>query len=78
MLGTKDESLSDPGLAVIKTGLGAHLAAIAIFVALAAAFGFRTYRSQDQWDSKFADLQKARKFISFLIVIVPLSPRMSH
>ncbi|KAF7543413.1 hypothetical protein G7Z17_g10758 [Cylindrodendrum hubeiense] len=67
ILGGKDPSTLDAGLAIIKTGLAAHLVAIAIFVALAAEYGFRAYRHQHQWDYKFAALHKSQAFLLFLI-----------
>ncbi|KAF7563969.1 hypothetical protein G7046_g142 [Stylonectria norvegica] len=57
------------GLAIIKTGLAAHLAAIAIFAALSAQFGYHTYRNQEEWNSRFGDLQSSRKFRRFLICL---------
>jgi hypothetical protein len=83
ILGTNEAALANTGLAVIKAGLGAHLAAIGIFVALAAEFGFRTYRNPGQWDSTFSNLQQSRKFISFLIgnssfLHVPCLERVSN
>ncbi|KAH7162088.1 RTA1 like protein-domain-containing protein [Dactylonectria estremocensis] len=70
MLGGKDTTNKDAGLAVIKTGLAVHLVAIAIFVILAAEYGFRAYRQQDQWDYKFAALHRSRGFVLFLIGLV--------
>lgn len=69
ILGGKDQSTTDAGLAIIKTGLAAHLVAIAIFVMLAAEYGFRAYRHQDQWDYKFSALHRSRAFLLFLIGI---------
>ncbi|KAK7429079.1 phospholipid-translocating ATPase rsb1 [Neonectria magnoliae] len=63
------KSTLDAGLAIIKTGLAAHLVSIAIFIALAAEYGFRAYRHQNEWSYKFSDLQKSRKFFIFLIGI---------
>lgn len=60
------KSTTDLGLAIIKTGLAAHLIAIAIFVILAAEYGYQVYRRQDQWNPKFSGLQSSLKFSIFL------------
>ncbi|KAH7170008.1 RTA1 like protein-domain-containing protein [Dactylonectria macrodidyma] len=70
ILGGKNSDMRDTGLAIIKTGLAVHLVAISIFVLLAAEYGFRAYRQQDQWDYKFAAFHKARGFVLFLIGLV--------
>ena len=67
ILGGNDKSKTDLGLAVIKTGLAAHLIAIAVFVMLAAEYGYQVYRRRDEWNTKFTDLQHSRKFHLFLI-----------
>ncbi|KPM38205.1 hypothetical protein AK830_g8351 [Neonectria ditissima] len=63
------KSTLDTGLAIIKTGLAAHLVSIAVFMALAAEYGFRAYRHQIQWSPRFSDLQDSRRFSVFLIGI---------
>ncbi|CAM1504973.1 Fc.00g106100.m01.CDS01 [Cosmosporella sp. VM-42] len=71
ILGGNDVSQSqlNVGLAIIKTGLGAHLAATSIFALLSAEFAYRVYQNQDQWNPKFSDLQQSRKFQSSLIAL---------
>ena len=67
ILGGDDTTKADLGLAVIKAGLGAHLAAMCIFILLATEFAHRVYRSQDQWNTSFNDLQQSQNFRFFLI-----------
>ncbi|KAJ3547533.1 hypothetical protein NM208_g1462 [Fusarium decemcellulare] len=69
ILGGDDPTMTDTGLAIIKTGLAAHLAAISIFVILASELGFRIYRHQDRWNIKFARLQRSWRFNMFLICL---------
>ncbi|KAM5351000.1 hypothetical protein ACJ41O_003723 [Fusarium nematophilum] len=69
ILGGDDPSVIDVGLAIIKTGLAAHLVAIGVFVMLAAEFGFRTYQHRREWNPTFSNLQGSRKFKIFLICL---------
>ncbi|KAF4464987.1 RTA [Fusarium albosuccineum] len=69
ILGGDDPTMTDTGLAIIKTGLAAHLAAISIFVILASELGFRIYRHQDRWNPKFDRLQRSWRFNMFLICL---------
>ena len=67
ILGGEDPTKTDAGLAIIKTGLAAHLAAISIFVILASELGFRIHRNRDAWNPNFKELQRSWRFKMFLI-----------
>ncbi|KAF5647011.1 RTA [Fusarium tjaetaba] len=66
MLGSDERDTFNIGLAIIKTGLAAHLAAISIFVILASELAYRIFRRQEDWDPKFHQLQRSWKFNLFL------------
>ncbi|KAI8677535.1 hypothetical protein NCS56_00643700 [Fusarium sp. Ph1] len=69
ILGGEDPAKTDAGLAIIKTGLAAHLAAISIFVILAGELGFRIHRNRDAWNPNFRELQRSWRFKMFLICL---------
>ncbi|KAM0415693.1 hypothetical protein ACHAPT_013365 [Fusarium lateritium] len=69
ILGADDPTKTDAGLAIIKTGLAAHLAAISIFVILASELGFRIHRNRDSWNPNFRKLQRSWRFKTFLICL---------
>ncbi|KAF4949578.1 hypothetical protein FSARC_13443 [Fusarium sarcochroum] len=67
MLGSDERDTINVGLKVMKAGLAAHLAAISIFVLLASELAFRIFRHQQDWDSKFSNLQRSSRFKMFLV-----------
>lgn len=65
--GGNDMKNYDKGAAVLKAGLGFHLAAMVVFIFISADFAYSVSKNRGSWNPKFHDLQNSRGFHAFVI-----------
>ncbi|KAF2683767.1 RTA1-domain-containing protein [Lentithecium fluviatile CBS 122367] len=65
--GNDDAAKMDLGIHVGQAGLAWHLANIVVFVGLGGRFAWTVWRNRGEWDVKFVELQRAKRFMWFLI-----------
>lgn len=72
-----DPSTINTGMDVLRAGLGVHLAAIAIYVALSSQFAYSVWSKKGRWNHIFFELQSSTRFKTFLIGSYPPPGAMS-